>query len=136
MAASKGQAPKNVPVPSLPRICKLKKGDSVKIISGSLGGRNGPIGKLTKIDKRKRQVLIDGVHKVTVHRKKDPSKPDKPSGRFQIEAPVHVSNVALMCPHCVKPTRVLWKFLEERQENGKVRKVRICRRCGERIDNN
>ncbi|MFR3890539.1 MAG: 50S ribosomal protein L24, partial [Eggerthellaceae bacterium] len=51
-----------------------------------------------------------------------------PSGGIsEMEAPIHVSNVAVICPDCKKPTRI-----NNRRENGK--KIRVCNKCGKDID--
>ena len=132
MAASTGKVPANASSTSLPKICKFRKGDRLQIISGK-HGNDRQIGNLLKIDKKKRRVVVEGCNKVFKHRKQDPTNKTA-SGIEQIEASIDVSNVALVCPKCVRPTKVGWRILDERKENGKIQKVRICRRCQERID--
>ena len=57
-----------------------------------------------------------------------PSQHNPQGGIVTIEAPIHVSNVMLICPECKQPTRVNHR----RDENG--RKVRVCKKCGKDID--
>ena len=57
-----------------------------------------------------------------------PTQQNPQGGIITIEAPIHVSNVMLICPECKQPTRVNHR----RDENG--RKVRVCKKCGKDID--
>jgi large subunit ribosomal protein L24 len=115
------------------RICKFKKGDKLKLMTGK-NASDTAIGTLQLIDSRKGRLLIEGVNKYIKHVRKDPNDPGKPAGLVLREVSVHVSNVALVCPKCLKTTRVGWRILETPKENGKVNKVRICRKCKEVID--
>jgi large subunit ribosomal protein L24 len=133
VATNQSKSERSFKIVSLPRICKFKKGDRLQLMVGKKAGPQA-IGNLVSIDSKKRRVLIEGVNKVVKHVRADPSNPGKPSGRVEVEASVHVSNVALVCPKCFQPTRVGWKILEARKENGKVNKVRICRKCKQVID--
>lgn len=101
---------------------KIKKGDEVIVISGKDKGKKGPI---LKVMPEERRVIVAGVNMVTHHNK--PSR-TAPGGIERKEAPVHVSNVALLDPKAGKPTRVGYKILED----GK--KVRVARRSGEVIN--
>ena len=118
---------------SLNRICKFKKGDKLMLVTGKKKGKSA-VGPLKTILSKKGRLIIEGVNMVTKHARGDPNDPTKPKGRVLIEASVPVSNVRLVCPKCLQPTRVGWRILEARKENGKVNKVRICRKCQERID--
>jgi large subunit ribosomal protein L24 len=125
---------------SLHRICKFRKGDKLQLMVGKKAGSSA-IGELLSIDSVKRRVKIKGVNMIIKHVRRDPNDASKPSGRVEQEASVHVSNVALICPKCLKPTRVGWEFLDTLKESKKpgthklkVNKVRVCRKCHERID--
>jgi large subunit ribosomal protein L24 len=120
---------------SLPRICKFKKGDRLRLMVGRKAGPSA-IGELMSIDTKKGRLMIKGVNMVTKHVKRDPNQTAKEHGRVQVEASVHVSNVALICPKCMLPTRVGWRVLETKrvENNRKIRSIRICRRCHEPID--
>jgi large subunit ribosomal protein L24 len=118
---------------SLPRVCKLKKGDRVRQITGKIKKDAPNFGTVKKIDSRKKKVLVEGLNMVTKHVKANPEK-GSPGGKISVEAPISVSNVLLICPKCLAPTRIGFKILENRKENGKINKVRICRRCQAQID--
>ncbi len=100
---------------------KIKKGDLVKVITGKDKGKSGKVKQVFRHDER---VVVEGVNIVKKHRKGNGS--DKPSGIFEFEAPVHVSNVMVMDPKGDKPTRVGYKM-----ENDK--KVRIAKKSGSKL---
>ena len=100
---------------------KIKTGDTVLVISGKYKGKTGKV--LRALPKEER-VIVEGVNIVKKH-----LKPRTGQGKGQIiekPAPIHVSNVKLICPHCKKPTRVGYTFEEKK---GKRRKIRICKKC-------
>ena len=96
---------------------KLKKDDTVKIIAGK---DKGKIGKIVKIDPVSEKVIVSGLNMVskTIRRKNQADK----GGIMQVEAPIHVSNVAIVSKD--KTSRIGYKF-----ENGK--KVRYAKKTGE-----
>jgi len=100
---------------------RIKKGDKVVVLAGKDKGAEGEVLKVMPKDER---VLVQGVQMVTKHKK--PSQQSQ-GGLERMEAPIHVSNVALKDPKDGKPTRV---GFEER--DGK--KVRVAKRSGEVID--
>jgi large subunit ribosomal protein L24 len=99
----------------------VKKGDTVQVVAGKDKGRTGKIiAAYPKTDK----VLVEGVNRITKHTKVTTTTRGAQSGGLvHQEAPIHRSNVMLVCPHCDKPTRVGHVV----NENGK--NVRICKRC-------
>jgi large subunit ribosomal protein L24 len=99
---------------------RVKKNDEVKIIAGKDKGKTGMI---VKIDHAKMRVLVEGINMVKKAVKKK-SQNDR-GGIIAVEAPVHVSNVMIMCKKC-GPVRTSYKF-----ENDK--KVRFCKKCGESL---
>lgn len=101
----------------------LKKDDKVKIITGK---DRGKIGKVIKVVKKSNRVLIENINIIKRHSK--PSGKSRQGGIIEKEAPIHFSNVMLMCNKCMKPVRIKMKDLED----GK--KVRVCRKCGELIE--
>jgi large subunit ribosomal protein L24 len=101
---------------------KIKKGDSVVVLSGKDKGRTG---KVTKVSPKEGRIVVEGINVATRHRK--PSQAD-PQGRIdRSEAPMSISKVAVADPKDGKPTRVRF---EER--DGK--KVRVAVKSGETID--
>ena len=101
---------------------KVKKGDRVIVTAGRNKGVQGEVLKVIKDEDR---VLVQGVNVVKRHQR--PGQMD-PGGIKTFEAPVHVSNVAIMDPRDGKPTRVGFKI----DEHG--RKTRYAKRSGESID--
>ena len=103
---------------------QIKKDDKVKIIAGK---DKGKVGKVLKINKKKSRVLVENINIVKRHSK--PNAQNRQGGILESEAPIHWSNVMLMCNKCMKPVRISMKRLED----GKM--VRFCNKCEELIDN-
>ena len=110
--------------------CNIKKDDRVEVTTGKNRGKIGKVKKLVA-DKNRLRVIVEGINIVTRHTK--PSAPGAPSGKLQKEAPVHISNVALLCPKCNETTRVGHEFVSV-VGSDKSRKVRVCKKCKEHID--
>lgn len=101
----------------------VKKGDRVKVLAGKDKGKEGEV--IRALPKRDRVV----VEKINVVKKAmRPTQQNPQGGITSMEAPIHVSNVALVCPNCKEATRVGHRINEE----GK--KVRVCKKCGKDID--
>ena len=100
---------------------KIRKGDRVVVMTGKDKGRSGEV--LRAIPKEDR-VVVQGVNMVTKHQRPTASNQ---GGIMQIEAPIHVSNVAMADPRDGAPTRIGVKIDGER-------KLRVARRSGEVID--
>ena len=101
---------------------KIKKGDSVVVLSGKDKGRTGTVARvLPKVGK----VVVDGINVAARHRK--PSQTNPQGGIDRVPAPMHISKVAIATADG-KPTRV-------RFETGKDgKKVRVAVKSGEKID--
>jgi large subunit ribosomal protein L24 len=100
----------------------VKKGDTVVVRSGKDRGARGKV--LLTMPKASR-VLVEGVNRVKKHTKVSTNQRGAQTGGIVTqEAPVHVSNVQVVCPHCSKPTRIGHRKDEE------GRSVRTCRKCG------
>lgn len=101
----------------------IKKGDKVKVLAGKDKGKEGTI--LRSLPQKQRVV----VEKVNIVKKAlRPTQQNPQGGISSVEAPIHVSNVMLVCPACKQPTRVSKRVTDE----GK--KVRVCKKCGKDID--
>ena len=101
----------------------IKKGDRVKVLSGKDKGKEGVV--LRSIPQKERVV----VEKVNMIKKAmRPTQQNPQGGISTMEAPIHVSNVMLVCPSCKQATRVSRK----RDEEGTT--VRVCKKCGKDID--
>ena len=103
--------------------CYIKKDDKVKILAGK---DKGKIGKVLSLKRKNDRILVEKINFVKRHAR--PSAKHKQGGIIESEAPIHWSNVMLMCSKCVKPVRIKMKRLED----GK--KIRVCRKCDEIID--
>ena len=101
---------------------KIKKGDEVVVIAGK---DKGATGKVLRVDVRAERVVVEGVNIITKNIKADAARAGKESGRVQVEAPLHVSNVALV--EDGKPVRVGYRVNEDGT------KVRVSRRSGKEI---
>lgn len=102
----------------------IKRGDTVEVISGDDKGIRGTVrAVLPKEDK----VVVSGVNIIRKHQR--PTRDTSAQvGIIEMEAPLHVSNVALVCPHCDRPTRVGHEVLDDGT------KSRVCRKCGELVE--
>ena len=102
---------------------KIKKGDTVLVISGNYTGKKGKVRKVITEDNR---IIVEGINMRKLHKK--PRKSGEPGGILEKELPVPISKVKLVCPSCGEPTRVGFMFMEDR------RKVRHCKKCNEIIE--
>jgi large subunit ribosomal protein L24 len=102
----------------------IKKGDEVLIIAGKDKGKRG---KIKEALPREGRVLIEGINIVKRHMKA--RGPRKPGGIIDMEAPLHASNVMVICPSCGRASRTGKRFLEELDHKGRPRKVRFCKAC-------
>lgn len=103
---------------------KIKKGDQVVVIAGRDKGR---VGSILSVICDGLKVMVEGANLVKRHTKGNPSQ-QKAGGIIEKEAPIHVSNVAILNAATGKPDRVGFKFLED------GRKVRFFKSTGEVID--
>ena len=104
---------------------KLKKGDQVIVLRGKDKGRKG---KIEKIFPKTGKILIPGINVYKKHARQQSEK--EPGGIIDIVKPLSVSNVALICPKCGKPTRIGYQIGKSGNlPRGKVGKNRICRKC-------
>ena len=101
----------------------IKKGDKVKVLSGKDKGKEGQVVRSLP---SKQRVVVEKVN--MVKKAMRPTQQNPQGGIMSVEAPIHVSNVMVICPECKQPTRTGKK----RDENGK--KIRVCKKCGKDID--
>jgi len=102
---------------------KIRKDDTVVVVTGKDRGRKGKVRFAYPEDGR---LLVEGVNFIKRHTRARGQV--KQAGIIEREAPIHISNVRLLCSKCNHPTHIGSRFLED----GK--KVRFCRSCGEVID--
>ena len=102
---------------------KIRKNDTVLVVTGKDRGKKG---KVRFAYPKHERVLVEGVNFIKKHSRA--KKQARQTGIIELEAPIHVSNVMLLCDKCNHPTRIGFHFLED------GRKVRICRACREVVD--
>ena len=109
-------------------MANIKKGDLVQVISGpteARGGSRGKQGRVIEVLAEKDRVIVEGVNFVTKHvRVGQTQRGTKTGGIETHEAPIHVSNVALVDPETKKPTRVGFRS-ETVEKNGVKKTVRV-----------
>jgi large subunit ribosomal protein L24 len=98
---------------------KVKKGDHVVVLAGKDVGVRGTISRVIPETDR---VIVDGVNLVKKHQRAKSALMQ--AGIIDKEMPIHVSNVALVCSSCGKPTRIGYSIADDGT------KTRICRKCG------
>ena len=102
----------------------IRKNDSVIVTTGKDRGKRG---RVLKVLPEKNRVIVEGVNFIKRHTKPNPQRGVK-GGVIEREAPLHASNVQVVCPDCGRATRIGRKIL------GDGRKVRICRKCEGVVD--
>ncbi|QEE60626.1 50S ribosomal protein L24 [Salinibacterium sp. dk2585] len=113
-------------------MAKIKKGDLVQVITGrtqARGGDRGKQGRVLEVIVEKNRVVVEGVNLVTKHvRVGQTQRGTKTGGIETHEAPLHISNVALVDPETKKPTRVGHRV--ETNADGKSVRVRYAKKSG------
>ena len=99
---------------------KIKKGDNVKILAGT---SKGEVGRIVRVIPKMNRVVVEGVNMIKKHQK--PSAANPQGGIAEMEAPIHISNVALVDPSSNEVTRVGRKV----DDNGNI--VRYAKKSGE-----
>jgi len=102
---------------------KIRKNDTVIVTAGKDRGKQGKVRRAFPNEDR---VVVEGLNMIKRHSRA--RRATRQAGIIELEAPIHVSNVMLLCDKCGKPTRVGFRFLAD----GK--RVRICNSCREVID--
>jgi len=100
---------------------KIKKGDTVLVISGKNKGKKG---KILRAFPKEKKILIDGINLMKKHQK--PKKTGEKGQIIQKPAPIDVSNVKMICPKCNKAVRLGYKIVDDK-------KYRICKKCNKQI---
>jgi large subunit ribosomal protein L24 len=107
---------------------KIRKGDTVEIISGRLEDK-GRRGEVITVMAEPSRVVVQGVNMRVKHKRQTQTKSGRQikPGRIQFEAPIDISHVMLVCPKCGKPARVGI----QRDDAGAHR---VCKNCDQLID--
>ncbi len=101
---------------------KVKLNDKVKVTTGKDKGKTG---KVMKVLSKQNKIVVEKVNILTKYTKKTQTKPGE---MIKFEAPINVSNIMVICPHCEAPTRVGYKIAEDKK------KKRICKKCNSLLD--
>ena len=100
---------------------RIKKGDTVKVLSGNDKGKTGEV---LEIIPKTEKIIVKGINVRKKHVKA--RKQGQESGIIQVECAIHSSKVNVVCQKCGKATRIQYKI--EKDE-----KVRVCQKCGAKI---
>jgi len=114
---------------------KIKKGDLVQVISGRSkknSGDRGKQGKVIAVFPDTQRVLVEGINQVVRHTKTGTTgRGARTGGIVTQEAPLHVSNVAIVDPETKTPTRVRTRLeMVERDGRQKATRIRVAVRSG------
>ncbi|MBN2304707.1 MAG: 50S ribosomal protein L24 [Anaerolineae bacterium] len=105
---------------------RIKRGDTVVVLAGKDKGTQGEV---LRVIPKKDRVVIERVNIVRKHQRPvQAGRGQVQPGIIEFEAPIHLSNVQLVCTQCNEATRVGFRVNEDGV------KVRVCRKCGEDID--
>ena len=106
---------------------RIQQGDTVEVIAGKDKGLRGEV---VRVLTKKNRVIINGVNIMKRHRKARPAPGGQqiPAQIIEFEAPLHLSNVMLVCPDSDERTRVGFRFTED------GRKVRYSKKSGNTIE--
>ena len=117
---------------------KVKKGDTVQILTGKDRGKRG---RVVEARPSERRVIVENLNVAKRHTKPKPIRDSSrmggaqvvPGGILEKPAPIPVANVMVVCPVCGNPTRI---GIAEKEVKGEVVRVRVCKRegCGQEID--
>ncbi len=102
---------------------RIRKNDTVLVITGKDRGKKG---KVRRAVPKSERVVVEGLNMIKRHSRA--RRAARQAGIVELEAPIHVSNVKLVCEKCKKPTRVGVRLRED------GRRTRYCRACQEPID--
>ena len=101
----------------------LKVNDQVEVITGKDKGR---VGKIIKVYKKSDKAMVERINMIKRHTK---ARAEGQEGQIvDKEAPIHVSNLMLVCPKCTNTVRVARKTLDDGT------KVRLCKKCSESVE--
>ncbi|HUL44918.1 MAG TPA: 50S ribosomal protein L24, partial [Bacteroidota bacterium] len=102
---------------------KIHKNDTVIVIAGNARGKTG---KVLKMFRDERRVIVEGVNIIKRHSR--PSQKNPQGGIMQKESSISAANVMVICPKCSKPSRVGRKPVTD-STTGRKHMMRVCRNC-------
>jgi len=103
-------------------MAKIRKNDTVRVIAGKDKGKSG---KIITVFPGKGRALVQGINFIKKHAKR--TREDQQGGIIQMESPMSVSNLMVVCQKCNKITRIGFSTLTDGT------KTRICKKCKELI---
>jgi large subunit ribosomal protein L24 len=102
---------------------KIRKGDMVSVLAGRDKGKQGKVMRMVTAECR---VLVEGINYVKKHKRRT-QQDQQHTGIVQMEAPIAVSNLMIVCKNCNAPTKVGFSVQKDNT------KTRICKKCSEAI---
>ena len=100
---------------------RIKKGDTVQVLSGNDKGKTGEV---LEVIPKSEKIIVKGVNVRKKHIK--PRKQGEEGGILSIECAIHSAKVNVVCPKCNKPTRVGYEIKKDE-------KIRVCKKCGSKL---
>ena len=108
---------------------RIKKNDTVFVLAGK---DKGETGKVLEVDPAKLRATIEGINIMKKHKKEGQTGG---GGITDMPAPIQLSNLVVVCPQCKGHTRPSKKTIEKTKGGSKRHyHVRVCRNCGEQLD--
>ena len=98
---------------------KIRKGDTVLIISGKYRGKKG---KVLRAFPKEKKILVERINLIKKHQR--PRRTGEKGQIIELPKPINISNAKLICPKCTEPARVGYKITREK-------KYRVCKKCGQ-----
>ncbi|HEX9655243.1 MAG TPA: 50S ribosomal protein L24 [bacterium] len=106
----------------------VRRGHQVVVLAGEDRGKRG---KILKVFPDKGRVIVEGVNFISRHMRPSAGMPQ--GGIVKKEAPIHASNVMVICPKCNEPTRPTFKSIKDANKTSR-KKAQVCKKCGEMIE--
>lgn len=106
----------------------LRKNDLVQVMAGREKGKTG---KILKVDSQDGRVTVENLNRVKRHTR---PTANKAGGIVEKELPIQYSNVLILCPKCNRGVRHGYKVVASGKKQASQKKVRVCKRCGEQLD--
>ncbi|MFA5038879.1 MAG: 50S ribosomal protein L24 [Candidatus Omnitrophota bacterium] len=100
---------------------KIRKGDTVAVMTGKDKGKKG---KVMKVLPEARKAVVEGVNYVKKHQRRTQAEQQQ-TGIIQVERPIALSNLMVICKNCQAPTKVGFTVLKDKT------KSRLCKKCNE-----
>ena len=101
---------------------KIKKADTVRVMVGKDRGKEGVV---KQVFPEKRKAVVEGINYVKKHRRR--TQQEQRTGIIQVEMPIALANLKLVCKNCNAPARVGFSILKDKT------KARVCKKCNEAI---